>query len=995
MKKQIYLKSLLCLLMMLVGISTSWAETVTYTWTYSSSKFNVSASGTVPEGSSALLTSTYSNANQLTGKNSQTFTLKGYAGCTITGVSIKMKRSSSTSAKANVTVNANGAQIGSVSNQELTTSEVNYSITVNPTQVNSDNDVVITVNAAANSIYVYNYVITYVPVGKTLLGTPANLSSSNVTDKTADLSWDAVSNASSYRVKIGSTEYETTTNSYKATGLEAETEHKWSVKALAGTSDTYSDGVYSSEATFTTGAFVPAAGEYKVSMNNALYGVSTGSNGTEQSKSKYGVTIVSGCKSGASNKTYYDTNHIRYYTDSYLKLTAPTGFKITQVVFTANGQWNNGPSVSEGTYSNSSKTWTGSASQIDFSFSDQNRIGSIAVTYEKDVEVSVVNPTISYTNKISDGVFYPESDVTLACATEGATIKYRVDVSNGGVALEGLEQTYSAPFKVSAKSNYITAWAEKDGDKSEETKLTLKKATEYSSLNDLAAATITAGTGVVVTLDKATIKSIFTTTQGSYRNGIFFNVQKDGKDIELFCKNVPTEWVEGGTVSGTVIATWTQFNGTWELVPTSDWAWTNLTYTAPAAPKTTPTLTFTPAKVTAYLDAKDEFTAPELTNESKVTVTYTSSDEKVATVDASGAVTLVGAGETTIEAKFAGNDEYNEASASYTLIVKATKPVGYAIVAEYNGKWYAATTTISSSRLGYVEVTVANGKAFYNGESNITWEWDAENGTLTSDEGILSAGASTDAKVNYSGSNTKWTISETEGISNTKATQRALIFRDTYGFTNYSKTSANNSGYSGLAQLLPLGTAAELEAIASSVTVGSTGYATYCPIANDVTIPSGVEVYYADAAGVTDEYISLTKYEGTTLKQGEGVILKTAGTFTFAKTTGATAIEGNVLKGAVSDITLKENSSYLLANEGGNAVLSLCNAGTLKAGKAYLPASAGSKAPTLMLVINDATSIESATYRMQNEGAYNLAGQKVGADYKGIVIMNGKKYLKK
>ena len=30
-----------------------------------------------------------------------------------------------------------------------------------------------------------------------------------------------------------------------------------------------------------------------------------------------------------------------------------------------------------------------------------------------------------------------------------------------------------------------------------------------------------------------------------------------------------------------------------------------------------------------------------------------------------------------------------------------------------------------------------------------------------------------------------------------------------------------------------------------------------------------------------------------------------------------------------------------------------------------------------------------------NEGIYNLAGQKVGEDYKGIVITNGRKLLKK
>ena len=66
----------------------------------------------------------------------------------------------------------------------------------------------------------------------------------------------------------------------------------------------------------------------------------------------------------------------------------------------------------------------------------------------------------------------------------------------------------------------------------------------------------------------------------------------------------------------------------------------------------------------------EEFTAPTLSNPNQLEVVYTSSNTDVATVDeTTGAVTIVGAGQTTITASFAGNDEYNEGSASYTLTV--------------------------------------------------------------------------------------------------------------------------------------------------------------------------------------------------------------------------------------------------------------------------------------------------------------------------------------
>ena len=40
-------------------------------------------------------------------------------------------------------------------------------------------------------------------------------------------------------------------------------------------------------------------------------------------------------------------------------------------------------------------------------------------------------------------------------------------------------------------------------------------------------------------------------------------------------------------------------------------------------------------------------------------------------------------------------------------------------------------------------------------------------------------------------------------------------------------------------------------------------------------------------------------------------------------------------------------------------------------------------------------SIENSELRMENYDYYNLAGQKVGADYKGIVVVNGKKIIKR
>lgn len=61
---------------------------------------------------------------------------------------------------------------------------------------------------------------------------------------------------------------------------------------------------------------------------------------------------------------------------------------------------------------------------------------------------------------------------------------------------------------------------------------------------------------------------------------------------------------------------------------------------------------------------------PTLNNPNNLTVSYTSSKEDVATIDASGSITLKSAGSTKISAVFEGNDSYEASTVSYNLTVK-------------------------------------------------------------------------------------------------------------------------------------------------------------------------------------------------------------------------------------------------------------------------------------------------------------------------------------
>ncbi|MDE6697381.1 MAG: Ig-like domain-containing protein [Muribaculaceae bacterium] len=65
----------------------------------------------------------------------------------------------------------------------------------------------------------------------------------------------------------------------------------------------------------------------------------------------------------------------------------------------------------------------------------------------------------------------------------------------------------------------------------------------------------------------------------------------------------------------------------------------------------------------------ESFSSPILTNPNNLNISWTSSDESVATVDAEGKVTLVDKGTTVITATTEGNDEYAAGNAKYELSV--------------------------------------------------------------------------------------------------------------------------------------------------------------------------------------------------------------------------------------------------------------------------------------------------------------------------------------
>jgi len=187
----------------------------------------------------------------------------------------------------------------------------------------------------------------------------------------------------------------------------------------------------------------------------------------------------------------------------------------------------------------------------------------------------VATPTFT----ISAGSYTEVQSVSLVCSTDGATIRY---TTNGNDVTE--ESTvYSEAISVN-QTMTIKAMAFKDGMEVSDQASATYQINIFNSLQDLIAADITSGTTVKVTFANVPIKNFFVSSKTNKTNGIYFDIQKGGNDIEIYysAEEVPTSWVAGGTVSGTMTCPWTEYNGTWELAPDyNTWSWNNLTYLAP------------------------------------------------------------------------------------------------------------------------------------------------------------------------------------------------------------------------------------------------------------------------------------------------------------------------------------------------------------------------------------------------------------------------------
>ena len=194
--------------------------------------------------------------------------------------------------------------------------------------------------------------------------------------------------------------------------------------------------------------------------------------------------------------------------------------------------------------------------------------------------------------------------------------------------------------------------------------------------------------------------------------------------------------------------------------------------------------------------------------------------------------------------------------------------------------------------------------------------------------------------------------------------------------------------------------------IPAEVTITAAKYATLgLPYA--VTIPKDVSAYTATVDGNTVTLSKINKSEGGSniIPANCGVVLyadvNKPTTYTFYGTTTDESYNDNKLVAVIGDIYYCENYGrdyYLGKNTDGKVTfIKLAQTGNIPAGKAYLKLDAEADAKLEVTFNDEPTGIKDIQgSKMNTQGsAYNLNGVRVNENYKGIVIMNGKKYINK
>ena len=759
MKQKNYLLKLWMLLLCVVaGVGNVWGDTVTYTVT---SKTAVSTSGTAPEGSSATYAQTYSTACQATSGNSFTLTLSKYEGYIIKGITLSMKSNASKGA-GNLSVVAGSETIASIANANFNTAswygswsttyvDVEVSMTNESYTIKKDENVLITINATANSLYCQSYTLTYESAGgggsdpsislssNSIEATEAakegtiNVTYNNLTDYAADVIFyesdgttEATYNHSWLTAVINSTtknlDYSITANTgaartaylrVSAEGNEGEVESDLITITQAGAPPSHTV-TFSINGTTTTQDFVEGATitfpENPADIEGKVFvgWVTTAITGITDTAPEF----VTSATMGENDVTYY----------AVFALASQGG--VTSIV-------DNLTNELTGVTSNNYTEWSGKTSSSDAVYGGQstrskdgyiqlrtNNSNSGIVTTASGGKLKKVSITwgSGNTNTRSLQVYGKNS------AYSNATDLYKS--STQGTLLGSLVVNGTTELNIAGDYTYVGLRSADGALYISQIDITWESGAGVSFSDYCTTVVAAAVERPVITVADNPFYFSTTATITCATEGATIKYSYDGENWSDYTSALTiteTKTIYAKAVKGNDESAVAQVTATKNLAET--------------------TVTVS-GELTLDLNGETNVSAGTLTaavtyNESSVdgaTVTWSSSDNNIATIDPStGAVTLVATGEVTFTATYAGSSDYAEATGSKTITVIDSKAPGTEQNPYTVAEAIAATPSSGNSKTVYIRGIVSQ---FYNtsivGDGSNYRYYISDDGTTTS-----------------------------------------------------------------------------------------------------------------------------------------------------------------------------------------------------------------------------------------------------------------------
>ena len=357
------------------------------------------------------------------------------------------------------------------------------------------------------------------------------------------------------------------------------------------------------------------------------------------------------------------------------------------------------------------------------------------------------------------------------------------------------------------------------------------------------------------------------------------------------------------------------------------------------------------------------------------TISFTSSNTKVATVDAAtGEVTILRPGRTVITASSSSTAQFDSGEASYTLLVmegngSASSPYsisdvisGYMTINQYV---YVKGFIVGDYTSSFSLVTTVNSN------NHIALADDLDG--VTKDDISLVELTTDSLKQNF-------------GLKDHP--DRIGLRIVAYGRMWYinQKTSIDNVSYISLATSYP-------------VTITSYKYASYrTPTKLDF---SGMDVS-AYTASVGGDNVVLTKIEDGIVPANKGVILysETAGTYDVPVTDAATSLSDTGLSISDGSSATKESGIYVLGKKNGNVgFYRWIGDNSLPEGRVYLSPPAAARDYLSFMFDEETTKVEVSSHAacLSHERWSDLSGRSLTGrpTAKGVYVINGRKVVVK